>query len=131
MKPWAPVPSMHQTCVERGQQRDVAVVQEWCRQKQAECYAVQLPGRNMRKSEKLLDSCQEVAQALLPIVASKLQSVPYMVTFFFCISGLMVHEPPIVKLQLTLVECNISCRDCFRADCMAGESPVWDSQRLV
>ena len=42
---------------------------------------MQLPGRNMRSKEAPLTSCQAVAQALLPVVASKLAGTPYIVRF--------------------------------------------------
>eukprot|EP00884_Botryococcus_braunii_P006353 jgi/Botrbrau1/15719/Bobra.4_1s0089.2 len=53
--------------------------QEWCRANDAECVAVQLPGRGLRSKEVPLRSCQEVAQELLPVVASRLQSAPYVI----------------------------------------------------
>ena len=54
-------------------------LQEWCRASGAECLAVQTPGRNMRRGEAFLRSAQEVAQALLPVVASSIADVPYIV----------------------------------------------------
>ena len=59
-------------------------LQDWCRGHQAECLAVQLPGRNMRRSEPFLGSCQEVAQALFPVVASRLSNMPYYVRASIC-----------------------------------------------
>ena len=40
---------------------------------------MQLPGRNSRRHEAFLTSPQEVAEALLPVVASSVASVPYVV----------------------------------------------------
>ena len=54
-------------------------VQEWCRANGAECLAVQPPGRNMRGKEAPLTTCQALAAALLPVVASRLLEAPYVV----------------------------------------------------
>ena len=54
-------------------------VQEWCRANGAECLAVQPPGRNMRGKEAPLTTCQALAAALLPAVASRLLEAPYVV----------------------------------------------------
>ena len=56
-------------------------LQEWCRAAGAECLAVQPPGRNMRSKEAPITTCQALAAALLPVVASRLQEggVPYVV----------------------------------------------------
>lgn len=56
-------------------------MQEWCRDNQAECLAVQLPGRGMRGKEPFLPSLQEAARQLLPVVASRLQDTPYVVRY--------------------------------------------------
>jgi hypothetical protein len=53
--------------------------QEWCRANRAECLAVQPPGRAMRLREPCATSCQDLAAALLPVVASKLYDTPYVV----------------------------------------------------
>lgn len=97
-------------------------VQEWCRQNQAECLAVQLPGRNMRKSEKPLDSCQEVAQALFPILASKLQSMPYMVTS----SLLIVSEVISLILLHSMAQSPESDQIRHKADLGVGPSAELD-----
>lgn len=55
-------------------------MQEWCRANAAECLAVQPPGRAMRAKEDCITSPQELARQLLPIVASRLHSVPYIVS---------------------------------------------------
>ena len=56
-----------------------SLMQGWCIANAGECLAVQLPGRNLRRNEPFLGSPQEVAQALLPVVASSIASVPYVV----------------------------------------------------
>ena len=45
----------------------------------AECLAVQPPGRNMRMREQPITTCQHMAAALLPVVASRLCNTPYIV----------------------------------------------------
>ena len=55
-------------------------MQEWCRANAAECLAVQPPGRNMRMREQPITTCQHMAAALLPVVASRLASTPYVVS---------------------------------------------------
>lgn len=54
--------------------------QEWCRANGAECLAMQPPGRNMRGKEAPLTTCASLAAALLPVVASRLLDVPYVVS---------------------------------------------------
>ncbi len=54
--------------------------QEWCRANGAECLAVQPPGRNMRGREPHYTTCASLAAALLPVVASRLLGVPYVVS---------------------------------------------------
>ena len=46
--------------------------------------AVQLPGRVMRSAEPFLTSAQQLATELLPIVASRLQDTPYVVSRLHC-----------------------------------------------
>ena len=69
--------------------------QEWCRANDAECLAVQLPGRNLRRSEPPFSSCQQAAEALFPVVASSLATTPYLVSWSLhpdCISiGFISH----------------------------------------
>lgn len=57
------------------------MTQEWCRAHSAECLAVQPPGRNMRNKEKPLTSAVDLANMLLPVVATRLLSTPYVVCF--------------------------------------------------
>ena len=52
---------------------------DWCRKNGAEMLAVQLPGRGGRMRESFAESPQDAARALLPIVASRLVDVPYIV----------------------------------------------------
>ena len=52
---------------------------DWCRKNGAEMLAVQLPGRANRLREKFHVSPQDAAKALLPILASRLIDVPYIV----------------------------------------------------
>ena len=52
---------------------------DWCRKNGAEMLAVQLPGRGGRMRESFAESPQAAAKALLPIVASRLVDVPYIV----------------------------------------------------
>ena len=40
---------------------------------------MQPPGRNMRMREQPITTCQHMATALLPVVASKLATTPYVV----------------------------------------------------
>ncbi len=40
---------------------------------------MQPPGRNMRMREQPITTCQHMAAALLPIVASRLATMPYVV----------------------------------------------------
>ena len=54
-------------------------MQEWCRANQAEVLAVQAPGRNTRSSEAPITTAAALAAQLLPVVASRLISVPYIV----------------------------------------------------
>ena len=54
-------------------------MQEWCRANHAEMLAVQAPGRNSRSSETPITTAAALAAQLLPIVASRLVSVPYIV----------------------------------------------------
>eukprot|EP00887_Chlorella_sp_A99_P001583 scaffold8.g1583.t1 len=62
-----------------GARRAPSPLLEWCRANAAECLAVQLPGRNMRLKDQACTSCQEAAAALLPVIASRLYDVPYVV----------------------------------------------------
>ncbi|KAK9813306.1 hypothetical protein WJX72_012248 [[Myrmecia] bisecta] len=62
-----------------GTRRAPSPLLEWCRASAAECLAVQPPGRNMRSKEPCITSPQQMAHALLPIVASRLEAVPYVV----------------------------------------------------
>lgn len=62
-----------------GARRAVSPLLEWCRAHSAECLAVQPPGRNMRIKEKPLTSAVDLANLLLPVVANRLVSVPYVV----------------------------------------------------
>ena len=52
---------------------------EWCRNEGWEMLSVQLPGRGMRLKEGYCDSAKDVAAQLLPVVASRIISVPYVV----------------------------------------------------
>ena len=54
-------------------------MQAWCRANLAECLAVQPPGRNMRSKEPVITSANEMARRLLPIIASRIISLPYVV----------------------------------------------------
>ena len=54
--------------------------QDWCRQNQALCLAVQPPGRNLRLKEACITSAQEMAQAVFEVVAHKLVQQPYVVS---------------------------------------------------
>lgn len=54
--------------------------QDWCRANDAECLAVQPPGRNMRGKEPPFTSCEALAAALLPVLASRLLGAPYVVS---------------------------------------------------
>ncbi|KAL4451499.1 hypothetical protein ABPG75_007161 [Micractinium tetrahymenae] len=62
-----------------GVRRAPSPLLEWCRANGAECLAVQPPGRNMRGKEPPLTTCASLAAALLPVVASRLLDVPYVV----------------------------------------------------
>ena len=55
-------------------------LQDWCRMHQAECLAVQLPGRMQRLKEMPFTSAQEAAEHLFPVVASSLAQTPYIVS---------------------------------------------------
>lgn len=54
--------------------------QEWCRASGGECLAVQPPGRGMRSKEPCITAPQALARQLLPVVASRLAAVPYVVS---------------------------------------------------
>lgn len=54
-------------------------VQDWCRANNAECLAVQPPGRNLRSKHTFADSAASLAKELLPVVASRLASTPYVI----------------------------------------------------
>lgn len=53
--------------------------QEWCSAHGVECLAVQPPGRLLRGREPPFTRCCDIAEALLPVVASKLIDTPYVV----------------------------------------------------
>lgn len=60
--------------------RKESTLLDWCVKNKVEILAVQPPGRAMRVKEPLISSCRELAQTLLPIVATKLlDGVPYCV----------------------------------------------------
>ena len=67
---------------------------EWCREAGAECLAPQYPGRAMRLKEDRITSAKEMARELLPVVASKLYDVPWVVSLvllflpFWCLCRL-------------------------------------------
>ena len=52
---------------------------EWCRANRAECLAVQLPGRGSRLREPFLASAEDAANALFPVIASRLVDAPYVI----------------------------------------------------
>jgi len=52
---------------------------EWCRANRAECLAVQLPGRGSRLREPFLASAEDAANALFPVIASRLIDAPYVI----------------------------------------------------
>lgn len=52
---------------------------EWCRANRAECLAVQLPGRGTRLREPFIASAEDAADALFPVIASRLVDAPYVV----------------------------------------------------
>jgi hypothetical protein len=54
-------------------------LQDWCRANGAECLAVQPPGRAMRSAEPCITSARQLAAQLLPVIAPRLQSAPYVV----------------------------------------------------
>ena len=54
-------------------------LQEWCRANGAECLAVQPPGRAVRSAEPCITSARQLSAQLLPVIASRLQSAPYVV----------------------------------------------------
>ncbi len=56
------------------------MMQEWCRANKAEVLAVEPPGRAMRAKESRYSNLQQLAAALLPVVASRLaDGTPYVV----------------------------------------------------
>jgi surfactin synthase thioesterase subunit len=54
--------------------------QEWCREHSAELLAPQYPGRAMRLQEPRVTSAAALAAALLPVAASRLCDVPWVVS---------------------------------------------------
>ena len=62
-----------------GKRRQESPLLAWCRRNDAEVYALQLPGRGKRESEKRITSAQEVASTILPIVYEAIirDDVPY------------------------------------------------------
>ncbi|EFN56085.1 hypothetical protein CHLNCDRAFT_145600 [Chlorella variabilis] len=62
-----------------GVRRAPSPLLDWCRANDAECLAVQPPGRNMRGKEPPFTSCEALAAALLPVLASRLLGAPYVV----------------------------------------------------
>lgn len=74
----APYPQLGGICACKGM-ICLRWLQEWCRENQAECLAVQPPGRNLRLKEQPITSCREMAAALMPVVASRLSATPYVV----------------------------------------------------
>lgn len=57
----------------------MCVVQEWCRVRQFECLAPQLPGRAMRTGESMINEAKAAAEAIFNICAYKLNERPYCV----------------------------------------------------
>jgi hypothetical protein len=76
--PWRPLAAA-MACLQAAWALQHPPVQEWCRANGAECLAVQPPGRNLRGKEAPLTTCQALAGALVPVVASKLLEAPYVV----------------------------------------------------
>ncbi|PSC76020.1 alpha beta-hydrolase [Micractinium conductrix] len=62
-----------------GIRRAPSALLEWCRANGVECLAVQPPGRLLRGREPPFTRCCDIAEALLPVVASKLIDTPYVV----------------------------------------------------
>ena len=59
----------------------------------AECLAVQPPGRNMRMREQPITTCQHMAAALFPVVASRLCNTPYIVRHSSVPPSFFAHMP--------------------------------------
>ena len=59
--------------------RRVANLLEFCRANQVEILAPQLPGRGMRRGDPFITKTQDVAKAVLPLLAPKIADVPYCV----------------------------------------------------
>uniref|UniRef100_A0A1D2ACU8 Thioesterase domain-containing protein n=1 Tax=Auxenochlorella protothecoides TaxID=3075 RepID=A0A1D2ACU8_AUXPR len=62
-----------------GVRRAPSPLLDWCRANNAECLAVQPPGRNLRSKHAFADSAASLAKELLPVVASRLASTPYVI----------------------------------------------------
>lgn len=61
-----------------GTRKTPSPLLEWCRtDNRAECLAPQYPGRAMRMKEQPITTAKEMAKQLLPVVASKLYDVPW------------------------------------------------------
>ena len=69
--------SMYTQPYVKNRQRVPNELLAWAGVNQAEILAVQLPGREARRGEAALRSCQSVAAALLPVVAPLVRNVPY------------------------------------------------------
>ena len=64
---------------------------------------MQPPGRNMRMREQPITTCQHMASALLPVVASRLATTPYVVrglSTYQCVSHILYH--PVLNYHLCI-----------------------------
>ncbi len=70
----------------REKQRTPNKLMAWAAEADAEVLAVQYPGREQRRNEPFIKTCQAMAAALLPVVQPKLQEedVPYVIVAHSC-----------------------------------------------
>jgi len=60
-----------------GARRQPSAVIEWCKANNGQLLSVQYPGRYARKAEGFIDTAQEMAEGLLPVLAPVMKSTPY------------------------------------------------------
>lgn len=70
----------------REKQRTPNKLMAWAVDAQAEVLAVQYPGREQRRKEPFVKSCQAMAAALFPVIQPKLrkEDVPYVIVAHSC-----------------------------------------------
>jgi len=70
----------------RGTRREPNKLVSWAKDARAEILAIQYPGREQRRKEPFIKTCQAMAAAILPVVQEKLkeEDVPYVLIAHSC-----------------------------------------------